>query len=360
MKPTRYSAVAIFMCMALCCAGQTLRRDAQRSGLLVGAALNVGYLSEPAYTSTLGREFNMVEPEDAMKWLVIRPTQNTFDFSDGDKVVGFAHVHGMKVRGHNLLWQIHNPDWVTNGHFTPEQLAQLMQEHITKVVAHYRGKVYAWDVVNEAIDEHGQLRHSIWYDKPGIGKADAGTAYIAQAFRWAHAADPQALLFYNDGSAEGINPHSDAIYAMVKDFIRRGVPIDGIGLQMHILDLNPDVESIAKNIARFGKLGIQVQFTEMDVAIPVNKDGNPSHPEDLVKQAEVYREIAEICAKNPACTALQTWGFTDKYSWIGWYTNHTKGDALLFDRHYQPKPAYEALRAVLVHTATARSARKSE
>jgi endo-1,4-beta-xylanase len=360
MKRAYCFFAAIFMLGNVCCAGQTLRQAAQRSGLMVGAALNVGYLSEPAYTSTLGREFNMVEPEDAMKWLVIRPNQSTFDFSAGDAVVGFAQVHGMQVRGHNLLWQIHNPDWLMNGHFTAKQLAQLMQEHITKVVTHYRGKVFAWDVVNEAIDEHGQLRHSIWYDKPGIGKADAGTAYIAQAFRWAHAADPNALLFYNDGSAEAINPHSDAIYAMVKDFRRRGVPIDGVGLQMHILDLNPDIESIAKNIARFGKLGVQVQLTEMDVAVPLDEHGNASHPEDLTKQAQVYREIAEVCVQNPACTALQTWGFTDKYSWIGWYTNHTKGDALLFDRRYQPKPAYEAVRAVLERSTTARRTRKIE
>jgi endo-1,4-beta-xylanase len=358
VKPMRCLVVAIFICMDVCCAGRTLRQAAQRSGLLVGAALNVGYLSESAYTSTLGREFNMVEPEDAMKWLVVRPNQSTFNFSDGDKVVGFAQVHGMKVRGHNLLWQIHNPEWLTNGHFTSKQLAQLMQEHITKVVTHYRGKVFAWDVVNEAIDEHGHLRHSIWYDIPGIGMTDAGTAYIAQAFRWAHAADPNALLFYNDGSAEAINPHSDAIYAMVKDFIKQGVPIDGIGLQMHILDLNPDVESIAKNIARFGKLGIQVQITEMDVAIPVDEQGNPSHAEDLAKQAQVYREIAEVCLQNPACTALQTWGFTDKYSWIGWYTGHTKGDALFFDRRYEPKPAYEAVRDVLERSTSTRQVRK--
>jgi len=360
MKPIPYFIVGVFVWISSCCSAQTLRQASQQSGLLVGAALNVGYLSEPAYTATLGREFDMVEPEDAMKWLVLRPDQNTFDFSDGDKVVGFAQVHGMKVRGHNLLWQIHNPDWLTNGRFTPEQLARLMQEHITKVVTHYRRKVFAWDVVNEAIDEHGQLRHSIWFDRPGIGMADAGAAYIAQAFRWAHAADPHALLFYNDGSAESVNQHSDAIYAMVKDFLRQGVPIDGVGFQMHILDLNPDIESIARNIERFGELGIQVQFTEMDVAIPVDEQGNPSHPEDLEKQAQVYREIADVCLQNPACTALQTWGFTDKYSWIGWYTNHTKGDALLFDRRYQRKPAYDALRAVLESSTKPRRAMKAK
>jgi endo-1,4-beta-xylanase len=331
------------------CSAQTLRQEASRSGLLVGTALNSRYLSEPAYASTAAREFNMVEPENEMKWTATEPAESVFDFSPGDAIVAFAQAHNMKVRGHNLLWHIYNPDWLANGHYSSQQLDHLMEEHIEKVVSHFRGKVFAWDVVNEAIDDDGRLRHSIWYDRPGIGLADQGAGYIAQAFRWAHAADPNALLFYNDAGAEAVNRHSDAIYAMVKEFRKQGVPIDGIGLQMHILNLAPDVESIQKNIHRFTKLGMQVQITEMDVAVPVDAAGNPANPDDLRKQAEIYHAVAQACAKNPGCTALQTWGFTDKYSWIGWFTKHAKGDALLFDRKYQPKPAYEAVHQVLAH-----------
>jgi endo-1,4-beta-xylanase len=296
----------------------------------------------------------MVEPENEMKWTATEPAEGIFDFAAGDAIVAFAQAHNMKVRGHNLLWHSYNPGWLVNGHYTSDQLAQLMEAHIEKVVAHYSGKVFAWDVVNEAIDEHGQLRHSIWYDQPGIRMAGKGTAYIEQAFRWAHSADPAALLFYNDAEAEAVNSHSDAVYAMVKDFKHRGVPIDGVGLQMHIMNLNPDINSIERNIGRFVKLGVQIHITEMDVAVAVDSNGAVLNPADLEKQAAIYREIAQACARNAGCTALQTWGFTDKYSWIGWFTKHTKGDALLFDRQYQPKPAYTAVHEVLAKPAKAR------
>ncbi len=321
-----------------------MREEADRAHILIGAAVNAAYLSEPAYTGALAREFNMLEPEDAMKWAAIRPGENTFNFADADCLVAFAEAHGMKVRGHNLVWGTHNPKWLTDGHFAPERLRVLLHEHIRRAVRHYRGKVFAWDVVNEAFDENGNLRDSIWYNRPGIGLAADRTAYIEQSFRWAHEADSQALLFYNDAEGEAMNRKSDAIYAMVKDFKERGVPIDGVGLQMHIFDLSIDAASVEANIARFTALGVQVHITEMDVAVPVDGGGRARDPEDLKRQAEVYREIATVCLQHPGCTALQTWGFTDKYSWLGWFTQGSKGDGLLFDRQYRPKSAYETLR----------------
>src|SRR5258708_30704818 len=129
---------------------------------------------------------------------------------------------------------------------------------------------------------------------------------------------------------------------MVRDFRQRGVPIDGVGFQMHIAHLAPDVASISANINRFTALGVQVHITEMDVALPVDPNGNP-RPEDLQLQADIYREIASACLSHPGCTAIQTWGFTDKYSWIGSHSKHTQAAALLFDRNYGAKPAYDAL-----------------
>lgn len=316
---------------------------------MVGTAVNVHYLNEPAYTSALAREFNMVEAEDAMKWHALRPTQDSFDFGPADKIVEFARAHDMRVRGHNLLWSHYNPKWLEEGHFTPEQLSTLLHDHITRVVEHYRGKVFAWDVVNEAFEEHGKLRESIWYNHPGIGLKRKRTLYIARAFHWAHDADPGALLFYNDAEAETINRKSDAIYAMVKDFKRHGVPIDGVGLQMHIFNLNADVRSISANIARFTRLGVQVHITEMDVALPVDASGALHHPEELTRQAELYRQIAQACLQHEGCTAFQTWGFTDKYSWVPRFTHGEKGDALLFDRMYQTKPSYDALKQAIAY-----------
>jgi endo-1,4-beta-xylanase len=327
---------------------QTLREQADRAGVLVSAAVRPDQFSEIPYASTLAREFNMLEAENDMKWAVLRPDQKTFDFTKADRVVGFARVHGMKVRGHTLVWGWSNPLWLTSQHFTPEQLSALLQEHITHVVSHYRGQVLAWDVINEAIDERGHLRPSIWYDQPGIGMAGKSTAYIEQVFRWAHVADPQALLFYNDGGGETLNAKSDAMYAMVRDFKRRGVPIDGVGLQMHIIDdLNPDFAGIAANIARFTALGVQIHITELDVALPTDPNGNVLADADLTRQADIYRRIAQACFTHPGCTAIQTWGFTDKYSWIRSRTKGTNGAALLFNRNYAPKPAYVALKEAL-------------
>src|SRR5271157_5811181 len=245
---------------------QSLREAALGSGLLIGTAVRPAQLSEAAYASTLAREFNMVEPEDALKWEVVHPERQSFDFSQADQIVDFATRHGMKVRGHTLVWHRQNPKWLTEGKYTSAELAQILEKHIKTVVGHYRGKLFAWDVVNEAFDElqPGQLRSTIWYDQPGIGLAENGVAagyeprpssnpvrskpearsskqqsysYIERCFRWAHQADPQALLFYNEAEAETLNPKSDAIYAMVRDFRQRGVPIDGVGLQMHIANL---------------------------------------------------------------------------------------------------------------------------
>jgi len=338
------SAVLLAPAVLLAAGPQTLRQAAQSAGVgvMVGAAVRPSLFSEAAYSATLAREFNLVEPEDAMKWWTVRHDPGAFDFRDGDEVVRFAQAHAMKVRGHCLVWDHDNPDWLAQGHFTPAQLSRLLQEHIATVMKHYAGQVFAWDVVNEALDETGHLRDSPWYNQPGIGLADKGEAYIEQAFRWAHEADPHALLFYNDADGEGLNVKSDAIYAMLKDFRHRGVPIDGVGLQMHIPQLDLDTAAIASNIARLTKLGVQVHITELDVSLPVDANGQATK-NDLQRQAEVFRGIVHACLQSPGCTAIQTWGFTDKYSWIGSHSHGARGAALPFDRTYNPTPSYEAM-----------------
>jgi endo-1,4-beta-xylanase len=336
------AAVVTLAVLAGACAlsAQTLRQAAKKIGLLVGTAAQPRRLSDAKYAGTLTRQFNMIEAENSMKWRATEPAEGVFDFKPGDRIVAFAEAHGMQVRGHNLLWGKYNPAWLAKGHFTPSQLRHIMKRHIQTVVRHYRGKVFAWDVVNEAFDSHGHLRHTLWYDRPGIGLAGRGTDYIAQAFRWAHQADPHALLFYNDYAAEGIDAKSDAIYAMVKDFKRCGVPIDGVGLQMHVYSMKDAQANVAANIARLTKLGVEVQITEMDVGIPTNAHGQASKSQ-LAWQAKVYRKVAMACAENPGCTAFQTWGFTDRYSWIPKHSHGKEGAALLFDASYRPKPAFD-------------------
>lgn len=324
---------------------QTLRAAADRASVLIGAAVRPSQFNEKQYASVLAREFSMVEPEDALKWWVLRRDRRRYDFRQGDEVVRFAQAHQMKVRGHCLVWGRDNPDWLAKGHFTSRQLSRLLHDHISRVMKHYADQVFAWDVVNEALDENGNLHDSIWYNHPGIGFAANGTAYIEEAFRWARKADPHALLFYNEAEGETLNHKSDAIYAMVKDFKERGVPIDGVGLQMHIssdIDVESITPTITANIARLSALGVQVHITELDVSLPVNSSGVAS-PDDLKRQAKAYREIVRACVRTSGCTAIQTWGFTDKYSWIRSHSRGTRGQALLFDRDYEPKPSYWAV-----------------
>jgi uncharacterized protein (TIGR03437 family) len=228
-------------------------------------------------------------------------------------------------------------------------MSAVLQDHITTVVTHYKGKVFAWDVVNEAVsDTQGStgtaLKDSIWYNQPGIGTT--GTGYVEQAFRWAHAADPNALLFYNDYNIEDSGAKFNAVYAMVKDFVARGVPINGVGIQMHLPESGfPSTAGLTKNIQQLTALGLQVHITEMDVRIPVDSSGNATAA-DLQTQAQTYQRILTVCLQNPGCTAFQTWGFTDKHSWIpGSYPGF--GAALPFDANYQPKPAFNSLISTL-------------
>ncbi|MHB8653101.1 MAG: endo-1,4-beta-xylanase [Terriglobia bacterium] len=336
------AALVLLFISVLPCHAQSLSQAAARINLQVGTAVNPFFFSNPQYAETLAREFNMIEPENAMKWTATEPAPGKFNFTAGDEVIAFAAAHHMKVRGHNLLWGQHNPAWLDSGQFTTDQLRDMMKAHIIAVASHYRGKVFAWDVVNEALGNHGEVKPGIWYDRPGIGLAGKGTEYVAQAFRWAHQADPDALLFYNDYDAEGLNAKSNGIYAMVKDFKKRGVPIDGVGLQMHVgLDNVP--KDVAANIERLTALGLQVQITEMDVRLPINSSGELLDPTDLERQAKIYGEIAKICAAHPGCTAFQTWGFTDRYTWIVNFTHGKYGQPLLFNAAYEPKPAYQAV-----------------
>lgn len=332
-----------FLLIAACSSSQALRQQADRLGVLMGGAANPDKFSEAPYAAAFARELNMIEPENVMKFGLIHPASSRYDWAAADRIVSFAQANGMKVRGHTLVWHQQVPAWVTNGNFSSDQLSAILHDHISTVLGHYAGQVFAWDVVNEAFnDGPPTLRSTLWSDTPGIGFKGQGTQYIEQAFRWAHEADPNTLLFYNDYNAEVVNAKSDAVYAMVKDFKTRGVPIDGVGLQMH-LSLSPNLTRLGENIQRLIDLGLQVHITELDVSIPVNPDGTPVDPAALQKQAQVYRDVTATCLRYRGCSAIQTWGLTDKYSWIPGFTQNKNGLALPLDVNYQPKPAYDSM-----------------
>jgi endo-1,4-beta-xylanase len=275
----------------------------------------------------------MLVPEVAMKWEIIHPEPERYDFSRGDALVTFARQHGMAVRGHVLVWDLQMPAWVTNGQFTRQEWMQILCTHIKSVVGHYRGQIYAWDVVNEAVNQDGTLRNTFWMSK-------LGPEHIAMAFQWAREADPAAKLFYNDNGGEGLNPKSQGIYALAQGLQQTGVPIDGVGMQMHTwLGGAPSTVELSANMQRLAGLGLEIHITEMDVRLQYSTS-DPSTK--LAEQADIYRSVLSVCLSVSSCKAFLTWGLSDRYSWIPGFTG--KPDApLLFDKGGLPKPAYFAI-----------------
>lgn len=319
----------------------TLRSLALKRHFYIGTTVNMDALQDEAqYSRTLAAEFNMVTPEVVMKFDATEPQPDVFNFAEGDKLVSYAQAHGMQVRGHNLVWYTALPDWLTKGKFSRNQLIAILREHILTEVSHYRGQVNIWDVVNEAVNDDGTLRNSIWLQ--GIDPD-----YLAMAFHWAHQANPQARLFYNDYGGEGLGPKSDAIYALVKNLLQQGVPINGVGLQMHAsIDSYPRPQDVLANMRRLEALGLEVQITEMDVKI--QGDARPMQ-EKLKIQAGVYQNMLSVCLAEKRCTAFVMWGFTDLHSWIPTFTHHADAP-LIFDVDYHPKPAFYALLNVLARS----------
>ncbi len=303
-----------------------LRDAARLSGKLVGAAVQSGLLADGRYSGVLGRHFTYLTAEYEMKWDAIEHTRDSNDFRAGDDIVGYGQANGMRIKGHTLVWHGSVPPWV--GSLSAAELRVAFENHIRAVAEHFRGRVYAWDVVNEAVADDGSgLRDTVFRQK-------LGDQYIADAFRIARQADPQALLFYNDYGGEGLSQKSNRIYDLVQTLRAQGVPIDGVGLQMHITASNPPTtSSVASNMQRLAALGLSVTISEMDVRI---RD-LPAQTK-LETQKSVYHSIVGVCVAEPRCDGITFWGFTDAHSWID--AQFGADDPLLFDDQYGAKPAY--------------------
>jgi endo-1,4-beta-xylanase len=308
-----------------------LRAAAVGAGKLVGTAVQSSYLNDPRYSSVFSRHFNYVTAEYEMKWDPIERTRGAEDFSGGDTIASYAAAHGIQVKGHALIWHRALPAWV--GGLSASDLRVEFERHIRSVAAHYRGRVVAWDVVNEAIDDTTfGLRDTVF-------RQNLGDGYIADAFRIAHDADPQALLFYNDYAGEGLGAKSDAIYDLVKGLKAQGVPIDGVGLQMHVRAAAPPSDAgVTANMRRLAALGLRVNISEMDVRIG---DIGGATDTNLAAQKSVYHSMVAACIAEPACHGVTFWGFTDAHSWI--YNQYGPDAPLLFDAQYAPKPAFHGV-----------------
>ncbi|MBM3126177.1 MAG: endo-1,4-beta-xylanase [Chloroflexi bacterium] len=314
-----------------------LRQLADKQGILIGSQVNVGILRyDDKYTKTVKQEFNVLVPEVEMKFAFLHQAKEMYYFRDSDYLVDFAQKGNMKVRGHTLLWHQFDPEWIQTGNFTKGELIEILRDHINAVVGRYKGRIFAWDVVNEGINDDGTLRDTVWL-------RSIGPEYIDLAFQFAHNADPDATLFYNDYEAEGLGAKADAVFALVKSLRERNVPINGVGLQLHVtLNEHPSAEELSANIERLSKLGLIVHITEMDVRLH-----QPATADELDAQAQIFKDVFETCLSEKACQAFIMWGFTDKYSWIkDVYPGF--GDAHILDNTYKPKPAYYVLKEVLL------------
>ena len=320
-------------------ATDTLRGLAPSAGIRIGAAVDVDALkADAAYAGLLAREFNLLTPENAMKFSVVHPERGRYDFTQADALVEFAEANGMQVNGHVLVWHQQLPDWLTQGNFDSDELKAILRDHIQTLVTRYRGRVASWDVGAEAVDENGRLRETFW--SRGIGPD-----YLALAFRWAHEADPQAHLRYNDYGGEGGGAKSDGIYDLMIELRRKGVPVHGVGLQMHAsLKDAPRPGDVRINMKRLAALRLQTHITEMDVMLSL-----PASRADLRAQAGLYRDMLQTCLAVPQCHSFSTWGASDRYSWIPAFFPG-QGAALLFDAEGRAKPAYDSVWRVLRDT----------
>ncbi len=318
----------------------SLKALAEKKGFFIGTTVAKFSRIEEAtlYREILAKEFNIATPENSMKFGQLSgEKRGDYDFSETDAFVEFAEANDIKIRGHTLIWHSQLPRWLKMNNWTRDELISIMREHIQTVVGRYKDRLFAWDVVNEAvIGGKSLMRDSIWHNV-------IGPEYLDIAFRSAHDADPDALLFYNDyGIGFGENK-LDKVYKIVKGMIERNVPIHGIGFQMHLNEkasYNPD--DLRAAIRLIETLGLQVHITEMDVKIE-----KPGSFVKLQHQAMIYRQVLQVALEEPACTAFLMWGFTDRHSWIPWNTNGKADFALIFDEFYQPKPAYNAIKKLL-------------
>ncbi|WP_046528438.1 MULTISPECIES: endo-1,4-beta-xylanase [Cellulomonas] len=312
------ATLAVTLAVPAAAAGSTLQAAAAESGRYFGTAIAASRLNDGTYTTIANREFNMITAENEMKMDAMQPSRGQFNWSSGDRIVNWARQNGKQVRGHALAWHSQQPGWMQN--MSGSQLRTAMLDHVTQVASYYRGKIYAWDVVNEAFADgsSGARRDS--------NLQRTGNDWIEAAFRAARAADPGAKLCYNDYNTDNWqHAKTQAVYNMVKDFKARGVPIDCVGFQAHFNSGNPVPSNYHTTLQNFADLGVDVQITELDI------EGSGS------SQAQQYQGVVQACLSVARCTGITVWGVRDTDSW------RASGTPLLFDGSGNKKAAYTSV-----------------
>ncbi|MBC7508051.1 MAG: endo-1,4-beta-xylanase [Ferruginibacter sp.] len=323
-------------------------KDYYKDYFTMGVAVSPQSIKNEKEVQLILKQFSSITPENSMKMGPIHPHENEYNWKDADAIIDFAQLHHLKVRGHNLCWHEQTPDWFfkdSSGKLvTKEVLLNRLKEHISTVVKRYKGKIYAWDVVNEAIDDNpnNYLRNSLFYQI-------CGEDFIAKAFEYAHAADPDALLFYNDYNTER-KEKTDRIYTLLKTLQQKGVPIDAVGLQGHWSIYEPLQTELEYTIQKFTGLNLKIQITEMDVSVfKWEKDQRSKlsneevfSPEREQQQAEKYNMLFKVFRTyKQNITGITFWNISDKSTWLDNYpVRGRKNYPLLFDVQLQPKKAF--------------------
>jgi endo-1,4-beta-xylanase len=380
MTPRHLSAaLAASLCLAACSRatapasaatarapqGQGLK-DAFHSAFLVGAAIAPKQFEEQdaANTALVKREFNTISPENVLKWVVVHPQPDRYDFAPADRYVAFGERNNMFIIGHTLVWHSQVPGWVfqdAQGQaLTRDALLARMKEHISTVVGRYRGRIKGWDVVNEALNEDGTLRQTPWMKI-------IGPDYIAKAFEFAHEADPAAELYYNDYNLDYAAKRAGAV-RLVKSLLDQGIPVKAIGSQEHLKLNTPTAAEVDSSIRAFAALGVKVNMTELDIDLlpqatrsrgaDVSLRAGPAPslnpyaaglPDSMqLKLARRYEDLFRVyLANKDAIDRITFWGVADGDSWLnGWPVPGRSSYPLLFDRQLGKKPAYDAVSAL--------------
>jgi endo-1,4-beta-xylanase len=352
------------LALSLASAGaQPTLKSACKGVFHIGAALNEAQFEEQNTNAAalVKTQFDTISPENVLKWEFVHPKPGQFDFAAADRYVAFGEKNRMFVIGHTLIWHSQTPEWVFRDEkgnpVDRETLLQRMKDHISTVVGRYKGRIGGWDVVNEALNEDGTLRQSPWLKI-------IGEDYLLKAFQFAHETDPKAELYYNDFSLENA-PKRDGAITLIKKLQSQGAHITAVGLQGHYKMDWPKVEDVEATILAFSKLGVKVVFTEVDVDLlpasdeyhgadisvrfDLQKELNPyadGLPDSMQqKLAQRYGDLFSVLVKHRDVVSRVTfWGVTDGDSWLNtWPIQGRTSYPLLFNRHYQPKPAFDAV-----------------
>ncbi len=334
-------------------------KEVFKSDFLIGAALNRRQFTEEDARDLpiIKQHFNSITPENQLKWALIHPLPDKYDFDSGDRYVSFGQKYGMVVIGHTLVWHRQTPAWVFEdgkGRLVDrETLLSRLRDHIHTVVGRYKGKIKGWDVVNEALNADGTMRQSNWMKI-------IGEDYLVKAFQFAHEADPQAELYYNDYSLEN-EPKRNGAVRLIKKLIAEGIQVHAIGLQGHNNLTWPTIKQQDDTISAFAKLGIKVNITELDIDVlpHVDEDRGPTTtvteqlnpytaglpPSVTAAQAKRFADLFAVYRKyRDVIDRVTFWGVTDGDTWLNnWPVRGRTNYPLLFDRDGKPKAAFEAV-----------------